>query len=65
MSDPKPPKGWEDETPAERKLHEGLYCATRPGDRWCKMRREKRARDRQILVIGGALFVFVVWLDQR
>lgn len=67
----KPPKVYTDcDRPGQvnrakcRMLAEAAHCVAHPFDPWCKERREKRARDRQILLVAGALVLLYVWLDR-
>lgn len=48
-----------------RKLAKALHCARNPGDPWCKEQREKRQRDRLILLALGAAIVAAVYLSPR
>lgn len=48
-----------------RKLAEGIHC-TNPLTRtaWCAKQQERRMRDRQILLIGAAVLVALVFLSE-
>lgn len=48
-----------------RKTAEAIYCSQPQNlnDPWCREQRERRMRDRQILVIGALVVLAVVWLS--
>lgn len=49
-----------------RDMAEGIFCSQPQnlGDPWCKEQRARRIRDRQILMIGAAVLVALVYLDE-
>jgi hypothetical protein len=47
-----------------RRMAEGIHCANPlTHTAWCKTQRERRMRDRQILLIGAAVIVALVYLS--
>ena len=62
--DPNGPRGTRSRREC-RDMAEGVYCSQPQNlnDPWCKEQRARRMRDRQILLIGAAVLIALVYLN--